>query len=164
MTKTPTKPVAKAGEKSAPGSAATEAAAGTKIASKGGDASPQKKVSRKRRNVPEGRVTVLAGYNNTLVSVTDPMGGVLAWSSAGASGFKGSKKSTPYAAQVAAENASEKAKAFGMTKVHVSVKGIGPGREQALRGLISSGLEILSISDVTPVAHNGCRKRRTRRV
>lgn len=123
-----------------------------------------KKVSRKRRNVPEGRVSILAGYNNTLVSVADPMGGVLAWSSAGASGFRGSKKSTPYAAQVAAENASEKAKAFGMTKVHVAVKGIGPGREQALRGLIASGIEILSITDVTPIPHNGCRKRRTRRV
>ncbi len=123
-----------------------------------------KKVSRKRRNVPEGRVNIQAGYNNTLVSVADSLGGVLAWSSAGASGFKGSKKSTPYAAQVAAENASEKAKAFGMAKVHVTVKGIGPGREQALRGLIASGIEILSITDVTPIPHNGCRKRRTRRV
>ena len=81
-----------------------------------------KKINRKRRNVPEGRVTIQAGFNNTLVSVTDPTGGVLAWSSAGASGFKGSKKSTPYAAQIAAENASEKAKAFGMAKVHVAVK------------------------------------------
>ena len=123
-----------------------------------------KKINRKRRNGPEGRVTIQAGFNNTLVSVPDPTGGVLAWSSAGASGFKGSKKSTPYAAQIAAENASEKAKAFGMAKVHVAVKGIGPGREQALRGLIASGLEILSIMDVTPIPHNGCRKRRTRRV
>ena len=128
------------------------------------DVKAVKKVTRKHRNVPEGRVNILAGYNNTLVSVADSMGGVLAWSSAGASGFKGSKKSTPYAAQVAAENASEKAKAFGMAKGHVSVKGIGPGREQALRGLIASGLEILSITDVTPIPHNGCRKRRTRRV
>lgn len=154
MTKTPIKPTAAAAKKAAPEATSPEAAA----------AKMAKKVSRKHRNVPEGRVTILAGYNNTLVSITDPLGNVLAWSSAGASGFKGSKKSTPYAAQVAAENASEKAKAFGMAKAHVSVKGIGPGREQALRGLIASGIEILSITDVTPIPHNGCRKRRTRRV
>jgi len=119
---------------------------------------------RKRRNIPEGRVSIQAGFNNTLISITDPSGDVVAWSSAGASGFKGSKKSTPYAAQVAAENASEKAKAYGMERVHVYVKGIGSGREQSLRGLIASGLEIISITDVTPIPHNGCRKRRTRRV
>ena len=124
----------------------------------------KKKPSRKRRNVPEGRVTVKAGFNNTIITITDQAGDVLAWSSAGASGFKGTKKATPYAAQVAAENASEKAQAYGMERVNVYIKGIGNGREQALRGLIASGLEILSISDVTPIPHNGCRKRRTRRV
>ena len=124
----------------------------------------KKKTGRKRRSVPEGRVNILAGFNNTLVTITDPSGDVVAWSSAGASGFKGSKKSTPYAAQVASENACEKAKAQGMERVHVSVKGIGSGREQALRGLIAAGMEIISVTDVTPLPHNGCRKRRTRRV
>lgn len=124
----------------------------------------KKKASRKRRSVPEGRVNINAGFNNTIVTISDPTGDVVAWSSAGASGFKGSKKSTPYAAQVAAENACEKAKTYGMERVHVSVKGIGTGREQALRGLIAAGMEIISITDVTPIPHNGCRKRRTRRV
>lgn len=131
---------------------------------KTGKAGAAKKVSKKRRTVPEARVTILAGFNNTLVSVTDINGDVLAWSSSGASGFKGSKKSTPYAAQVAAENAVEKAKAYGVTKVHVVVKGIGNGREQAMRGLLAAGLEIISISDATPVPHNGCRKPRPRKV
>lgn len=127
-------------------------------------ATTKKKVSRKRRNVPEGRANIFAGFNNTIVSITEPNGDVIAWSSSGASGFKGTKKATPYAAQVAAENACEKAKAYGMERVHVQVKGIGNGREQAIRGLIAGGLEILSISDATPIPHNGCRKRRTRRV
>jgi small subunit ribosomal protein S11 len=124
----------------------------------------KKKVNRKRRNVPEGRASIHAGFNNTIVTITELNGDVLAWSSSGANGFKGTKKSTPYAAQIAAESACEKAKAFGMERVHVQVKGIGNGREQAIRGLIAGGLEILSISDVTPLPHNGCRKRRTRRV
>ncbi len=124
----------------------------------------KKKTNRKRRNILEGRANIHAGFNNTIVTIAEPNGDVIAWSTAGASGFKGSKKSTPYAAQVAAENACEKAKAFGMERVHVQVKGIGNGREQAIRGLIAGGLEILSISDVTPLPHNGCRKRRTRRV
>lgn len=119
---------------------------------------------KKRINVPEGRVNIKAGFNNTVISVCSPNGNVIAWSSAGASGFKGTKKSTPYAAQIAAENAAEKAKAYGMQKAHVFVKGIGNGREQAIRGLIAGGLEILSINDITPIPHNGCRKRRTRRV
>lgn len=124
----------------------------------------KKKVNRKRRNVLEGRANIHAGFNNTIVTIAELNGDVLAWNSSGASGFKGSKKSTPYAAQVAAEGACEKAKAYGMERVHVQVKGIGNGREQAIRGLIAGGLEILSISDVTPLPHNGCRKRRTRRV
>ncbi len=124
----------------------------------------KKKASRKRRNLPEGRVNIHAGANNTIITIASPNGDVVAWSSSGSSGFKGTKKSTPYAAQVAAENATEKAKAYGMEKAHVSVKGIGNGREQAIRGLIAGGLEILSISDVTPLPHNGCRKRRPRRV
>lgn len=125
---------------------------------------PKKKTSKKRKNVTQGRVNVYAGYNNTIVTIADPLGNTLAWSSAGASGFKGTKKSTPYAAQIASENATNKAKVFGLMKVDVFINGVGNGREQALRGLIASGLEILSITDVTPLPHNGCRKRRTRRV
>jgi small subunit ribosomal protein S11 len=124
----------------------------------------KKKSTRRKRNIPEGVANIHAGLNNTIISITDGTGDVVAWSSAGASGFKGSKKSTPYAAQVAAENATEKAKAYGMMKVDVQVKGIGNGREQAIRGLIAGGLEIVSITDATPLPHNGCRKRRTRRV
>lgn len=138
-----------------------EAAASTEAAEA---AAPKAKKSRKRRSVPMGRANIHAGYNNTIVSISDPTGDVIAWSSAGASGFKGSKKATPYAAQVAAENATEKAKGYGMEKVDVYINGVGTGREQALRGLIAAGLEIVSITDVTPIPHNGCRKRRTRRV
>lgn len=124
----------------------------------------KKKTSKKRRNVTHGRVNIYAGYNNTIVTITDATGNAIAWSSAGASGFKGTKKSTPYAAQVASENATNKAKVFGLIKVDVFINGVGNGREQALRGLIASGLEVLSITDVTPIPHNGCRKRRVRRV
>jgi len=98
------------------------------------------------------------------VTITDEAGDVLAWSSAGASGFKGSKKSTPYAAQVAAENAVEKVKIYGLEKVDVFVKGVGTGREQSIRALVANGLDIESISDQTPVAHNGCRRPRPRKV
>lgn len=134
------------------------------MATEGKKPAPKKKSSKKRQAVVEGRVSILAGFNNTIVTITDMAGNAIAWSSAGSSGFKGTKKATPYAAQVAAENATEKAKAFGLAKVDVYVKGIGNGREQALRGLIASGLEIQSINDVTPIPHNGCRKRRVRRV
>lgn len=123
-----------------------------------------KKVKTKRRSVVIGCAHIHAGFNNTIITITEPSGEVLAWASAGASGFKGTRKSTPYAAQVAAESAANKAKVFGMEKVHVFVKGIGPGREQAIRGLHIAGLDIESIMDVTPVPHGGCRKRRTRRV
>jgi small subunit ribosomal protein S11 len=118
----------------------------------------------KKKTVSSGRIYITAGFNNTIVTFTDDAGKTLAWSSAGAGGFKGSKKSTPYAAQIAAENAAEKARAFGFEKGDVYVKGIGHGREQALRGLISKGISVQAIYDVTPVPHNGCRKPRTRRV
>lgn len=118
----------------------------------------------RRRIVPIGNACINASYNNTIVTLTEPNGNVLAWASAGGSGFKGTRKSTPYAAQIAAENAAEKAKIFGLEKVHIFVKGLGNGREQAIRGLVSKGLDIISISDVTPVPHNGCRKRKARRV
>lgn len=117
----------------------------------------------RKRLVPEGIANVQASYNNTIVTLTEPNGDVIAWSSAGASGFKGARKATPYAAQVSAENAAEKAKAFGLERVHVNVKGVGTGREQAIRGLVSSGINIISITDITPIPHNGCRKKKPRR-
>lgn len=130
-----------------------------------GEAAEKKVVRRnKRKTVIEGRIYIDAAFNNTIVTITDNEGKTIAWSSAGAAGFKGSKKSTPYAAQVAAEGASEKAKAYGFERADVYVCGIGHGREQALRGVIAQGISILNIFDTTPIPHNGCRKPRTRRV
>ena len=117
-----------------------------------------------KKVVPYGRVTIKSTYNNTIVSVADPTGAVLAWSSGGNIGFKGSRKSTPYAAGNAAEEAARKAKEFGLQKVDVYVKGTGGGRETAIRSLKAAGLEIGSINDVTPHAHNGCRPPKLRRV
>lgn len=124
----------------------------------------KKKGKAKRRLVQEGKVFIQATYNNTIVTITDMGGEVLAWSSAGANGFKGAKKATPYAAQVSAENAVNKAKVFGLEKVHVVIKGVGTGREQAIRGLNTAGVNIESIMDVTAIPHNGCRARKPRRV
>lgn len=118
----------------------------------------------KKRLVPEGKVFIQASFNNTIVTIATPDGEALAQSSAGANGFKGPKKATPYAAQVSAEKAAEKAKIYGMERVHVVVKGAGNGREQAIRGLQSGGLNVESIVDVTTVPHNGCRQKKTRRV
>ncbi|CAM3609682.1 30S ribosomal protein S11 [Erysipelothrix urinaevulpis] len=118
------------------------------------------KVTRKRRvrkNVPRGVAHIHSTFNNTIVSISDEQGNVLAWSSAGALGFKGSRKSTPYAAQMASEAAARAAVEHGMKTVEVSVKGPGPGRESAVRALQVAGLEISVINDVTPVPHNGCR-------
>lgn len=131
---------------------------------KAGKPSKSKKGKAKRRTVLEGKAYIQATYNNTLISITDMNGEVLAWSSAGSNGFKGAKKATPYAAQVSSENAATKAKVFGLDKVHVIVKGVGSGREQAIRGLHVAGLNIESLTDITAIAHNGVRKRRTRRV
>lgn len=122
-----------------------------------------KKKKARRRIVENGNAYIQASYNNTIVTLTEPNGNVIAWSSAGASGFKGARKSTPYAAQISAENAAEKSKVFGLERVHVYVKGVGAGREQAIRGLVTKGINILSISDLTPIPHNGCRKKKTRR-
>lgn len=123
------------------------------------------KKKRARRSVLNGRAYVTASYNNTIVTITDEAGEVISWSSAGANGFKGSRKATPYAAQVAAEAAAEKAKnACGIENVHVFVKGVGPGREQAIRGLHTSKLNLVAIVDLTSIPHNGCRKPRARRV
>lgn len=124
-----------------------------------------KKIKRSRRKtVAQGNIHIQASYNNTIISFADLDGNIIAWSSAGGSGFKGARKATPYAAQVAAENATEKAKAYGFERAHVYVRGIGAGREQAVRALISAGVELLSITDITPVAHNGCRVKKRRRV
>lgn len=117
-----------------------------------------------RKNIPSGVAHVNASFNNTIVTITDPFGNAIAWSSAGANGFKGSRKSTPYAAQVAAEVAGRKAREHGMNTVEVEVKGPGSGRESALRALSAVGFTITAIKDVTPIPHNGCRARKRRRV
>lgn len=130
----------------------------------GTEEGPKKIKRSKRKTVAQGNIHIQASYNNTIISFTDSDGNVIAWSSSGGSGFKGARKATPYAAQVAAENATEKAKAYGFERAHVYVKGIGAGREQAVRALISSGIELLSITDTTPIAHNGCRVKKRRRV
>lgn len=117
-----------------------------------------------KRHLPKARVCIHAGENNTIVTFTDFDGNVLCWSSSGASGFKGTRKSTPYAAKVAAENAALKAKPYGIESVSVEVKGLGPGREQSIRGLQSAGLNLDSIIDVTPIPHGGCRAPGRRRV
>jgi len=114
--------------------------------------------------VPQGNAYIQSSFNNTIVTITDPDGNVLTWSSAGASNFKGSRKSTPYAAGLAAENAAKKALEFGMRQVDVYVKGPGAGREAAIRSLQAAGLNITSIIDVPPIPHNGCRPPKKRRV
>ena len=119
---------------------------------------------RERKNIVNGIVYVNATFNNTLVSVTDEAGNVLSWSTSGMMGFKGSRKSTPYAAQIAAEKAIEQAKDLGLTKVDVIIKGIGSGRESAVRALMASGVSINSIKDITGIPHNGCRPRKARRI
>lgn len=117
-----------------------------------------------KRTVPQGRVCITAGENNTIVTFTDLEGNVLGWSSCGTAGFKGTRKSTPYAAKVAAEAALEKVQGYAIQSVTVEVKGLGPGREQAIRGLLGAGLNLDAIIDRTPVAHGGCRPPRRRRV
>lgn len=117
-----------------------------------------------KRNLPKGQVHIQSTFNNTIISITDESGNVVAWASSGSAGFKGSRKSTPYAAQVAAEKAISTAKDFGLTKVDVIVRGIGSGRESAIRSLQASGIAVSSIKDVTGVPHNGCRPRKPRRV
>ena len=117
-----------------------------------------------RKSVPVGVAHVNASFNNTIITITDPFGNTVAWSSSGANGFKGSRKSTPYAAQVAAEVAGRKAIEHGMRTVEVLIKGPGAGRESALRALGAVGFTITSIKDITPVPHNGCRPPKRRRV
>lgn len=119
---------------------------------------------RERRNIVSGVAHINATFNNTVVTITDVQGNAIAWSSAGGQGFKGSRKSTPYAAQVAAEDAGRKAMENGMKTLEVEVKGPGAGRESALRALQAVGFNITAIRDVTPIPHNGCRPRKRRRV
>jgi len=117
-----------------------------------------------KRNVPVGIAYIHATFNNTIVTITDPTGGVVAWSSAGCNGFKGSRKSTPFAAQMAGEDAARKARESGVRSVSVVIRGPGSGRESALRALGIAGLQVTQIRDCTPVPHNGCRARKSRRV
>ncbi len=119
---------------------------------------------RERKNIVSGVAHVNASFNNTMITITDAQGNTISWSSAGSMGFKGSRKSTPYAAQVAAEDAGRKAQEHGMKILEVEVCGPGSGRESALRALQSVGFQITSIRDVTPIPHNGCRPRKRRRV
>ncbi len=124
----------------------------------------KKGVKKDKRNIASGAAYIQATFNNTIVTITDPAGGVVTWSSAGNLGFKGSRKGTPYAAQIAAESAAKKAIDVGMKQVDVYVKGPGAGRESAIRALQAAGLDINLIKDVTPVPHNGCRPPKRRRV
>jgi len=119
---------------------------------------------KERKNIPQGRAYIQATFNNTIIPLTDPQGNVIASASAGTAGFKGSRKSTPYAAQLAASNAAKKGIEHGLKEIHVYVKGPGSGREAAIRSLQSTGLNVASIRDITPIPHNGCRARKRRRV
>jgi len=131
-----------------------------------GAAKKEKKGARKkeRRLVPHGVAHIQASFNNTIITVSDPEGNVIAWSSAGRIGFKGSRKGTPFAAQVAAQSAGNQVRDIGMRTVDVEVRGPGSGRESAIRALQQSGVEVKSIRDLTPIPHNGCRPRKRRRV
>jgi len=131
-------------------------------------AKPQRAKGRQRRrvrkNIAVGQAHIKTSFNNTLVTLTDKEGNVIAWESAGSVGFKGSRKSTPYAAQVTAESCAKKGMEHGLQKVEVFVRGPGGGRETAVRSLQAAGLEVLGVKDVTPIPHNGCRPRKRRRV
>jgi small subunit ribosomal protein S11 len=119
---------------------------------------------RERKQVSQGKAYIQSTFNNTIVTLTDDKGNVVAWSSSGTSGFKGSRKGTPYAAQLAAQQAAQKAKEHGLRQVEVLVKGPGSGREAAIRAIQAAGIMVTAIKDVTPVPHNGCRPRKRRRV
>lgn len=129
-------------------------------------ATPEKKTTRKKvkKIVVDGIAHIHASFNNTIVTITDRQGNTLSWATSGGSGFRGSRKSTPFAAQVAAERASEAAQEFGLKNLDVQVKGPGPGRESAVRALNNAGYKITNITDVTPIPHNGCRPPKKRRV
>ena len=128
------------------------------------DRKAARKPRRERRNVPHAVAHIHASFNNTIVTFSDPSGGTLCWSSGGRIGYKGSRKGTPYAAQLASKNAAEQAAENGVRSVDILVKGPGPGRESAIRAVAATGMDIRSIRDVTPIPHNGCRPRKRRRV
>lgn len=119
---------------------------------------------RERKVVPRGTAFVQSSFNNTIITLADPQGNVLSWGSAGATGFKGSRKSTPYAAQITAEGAARRAMEHGLRQVEVFVKGPGAGREAAIRAIQAAGIQVVAITDVTPIPHNGCRAPKRRRV
>lgn len=129
-------------------------------------ARPRKRTGKKKvkKDVPEGIVHIQATFNNTIITITDPQGNTIAWASAGSQGFKGSRKGTPFAAQLAAQSACKKAQEFGLKSVAAYVKGPGGGREAALRAIHASGIHINAIRDITPIPHNGCRPPKRRRV
>jgi len=127
-------------------------------------AKPSRSKKKVKKNVVDGIVHVHATFNNTIITITDRKGNALSWATAGGSGFRGSRKSTPFAAQVAAERAGEAAKGFGVKNLEVRIKGPGPGRESAVRALNNIGFNITFIEDVTPIPHNGCRPPKKRRV
>lgn len=143
----------------------TVPAAKTAVSSSAAESVP-KRVSKKkvRKVVSKANAYITASYNNTIITIADLEGHTLGWGSAGASGFKGTRKATPYAAQVTAEKVVEKVSPYGIESVQVFVKGVGTGREQAIRGLQAAGLNLDAIFDITPVPHNGCRKKKARRV
>ena len=157
MAETPTKTTA-------PAKTAAAKPQGAPAAAEGARPAPAPRKRREKRAVPHGHAHIKASFNNTVVSITDPQGNTICWATAGASGWKGSRKSTPYAAQVTAENAAKKAIEAGMKSVEVFVKGPGAGREAAIRALEASGLAVSAITDVTPIPHNGCRPPKRRRV
>ena len=119
---------------------------------------------RERKSVPEGKAFIQSTFNNTIITITDPRGNVISWGSSGTAGFKGSRKSTPWAAQLAAQRAATTAKELGMRQIEVFVRGPGSGREAAIRSLQASGITVTKIKDITPIPHNGCRPRKRRRV
>jgi small subunit ribosomal protein S11 len=144
-----------------------EATTATAVPEKGARPGKGKRVraaKKEKKNIPHAIATVQASFNNTIIAIADQEGGVLAWSSAGRIGFKGSRKGTPFAAQLAAANCAEQAKEHGVRSVDVRVTGPGAGRESAIRALQANGLDIKSIKDTTPIPHNGCRPRKRRRV
>ena len=144
-----------------PQAAAAAPAAGAAAAAPAGKTSSGKKI---RKNVVKAVAHIKASFNNTIVTITDTTGATLCWDSAGTIGYKGSRKSTPFAAQRAAERAADKARKFGVKEVEVWIRGPGSGRESAVRALQASGLDVRAIQDVTPLPHNGCRPRKRRRV
>jgi small subunit ribosomal protein S11 len=127
-------------------------------------AKPKRGKKKEKKNIPHGHAHIKSTFNNTIVTITDPQGHTISWASSGNVGFKGSRKSTPFAAQLAAEQAAKRAMEHGVRRVDVFVKGPGSGRETAIRSLAAAGLEVAGIQDVTPVPHNGCRPPRRRRV